>query len=371
MMKRWIVVCAILVLAQVGLTVWTNLAHRGSGSPTAKGPLLAVQGARIDGLILEDAQGKKLELRKAGDHWILPGSGGFPADFGRVQDLVGKLAALQRTWPEATTTEAATRFRVAPDRFERKLTLLQQGKSMAMVYFGTSPGLRKLYFRVDKDPEIHALAIASQDLETKADNWIDTTVLHLKPEQVVAVHLPGLDLQRTKEGLQPVALHEGEELIREQRDHLVSRLTGLSISAVLGKEAKPEYGLDNPALQYSVELENSPTITYTFGQPPKKSAALPAGTGTGAQQTPLPADNGLVLKVSNQEQLLRVDGWQVDELKKATRATLIRSKAAKTPIPASTPAQTAGQEGGDTAPVPQQPEAPEPANGSLSPAPGQ
>ncbi|MGE4560385.1 MAG: DUF4340 domain-containing protein [Desulfobulbus sp.] len=353
-MKRWIIVCALLVLIQAGLTFWTNWGQRDGGAPAAKGPLLAVQAASISSLLLEDNEGHKLALKKVKDHWVLPGSDGFPADSIRIQGLIDKLVHLQRGWPEATTGDAATRFKVAPENFVHRLTLLENGNPLKVLYFGTSPGLRKLYLRVDKDPEIHAMTLAAHDLATKVDDWIDTSVLHLKADQVVRVHLPGVELERGKDGLQPVGLQEGEELVKSERDGLVNRLTGLSISALLGPEAKPEYGLDHPALEYSVELEGGATISYLFGQPPKPAEAK--------DSQPLPVTS-YVLKVSSQEQLLRVDGWQVDMLKKASRAELVKAKVTATP-PQPVEVQPSGEStSAPSGPSQPMPEATVPAQG--------
>jgi hypothetical protein len=315
MMKRWILLCAALVLVQVGLTLWTHLGEQRSSRDTASEKVLDLQGARITGLLLEDGEGRSLELARDKERWILPGSGGFPADAARVQGLIDKLVGLQRGWPEATTAEAAARFKVATERFAHKLTLPE-----TVVFFGTSPGLRKLYFRADQDPEIHALAIAPHDLDTRADAWIDTAVLHLQPEQVARVRLPGVELVRTKEGLQPVGMREDEELIMEARDSLVNRLIHLSITSILGREERPEYGLNHPVLEYSLEFEDGSRRDYRFGKP----SSPPQAEGSPAPDR----EESYVLKVSGQEQLLRVDGWQVEELKKVARSTLVREKAA-------------------------------------------
>jgi len=336
-MKRWIIVCALLVLVQAGLTLWTNFGQSNDGVQSAKGPLLAVQAGAINGLQLEDNQGHTLVLTKVKEHWVLPASGNFPADSIRIKGLIDQLVALQRGWPEATTTEAATRFKVAPENFVHKLTLFSGDKPLKVIYFGSSPGLRKLYLRVEKDPQIHAMTLAPRDLETTADDWIDTTVLHLKAEQIARVHLSGLELEQGKDGLQPVPMEAGEELRKEQRDMLVNRLTGLSISAILGEHVKPEYGLDHPAFAYDLTLKDGTTITYQFGQKPKPAAGK---DGASAQM----GDNSYVVKVSNQKQLLRVDGWQVDELKTATRAGLVKAKAAapaKVPEAQGVPASAA------------------------------
>lgn len=352
-MKRWIIACALLAVFQLGLTFWTNWGHENSGGQAGKGPLLALQTPAVNGLVLEDNEGRKLQLNKPGERWVLPDSSHFPADSIRVQGLVDKLVHLQRGWPEAATSEAAIRFKVAPENFAHRLTLLDNGKPLQVVYFGTSPGLRKLYLRVDKDPEIHSLAIAAQDLETRPDAWIDTTALQLKADQLARVHLPGLELEQGTDGLQPVGLQAGEELVKERRDSLVSRLTGLSITALLGTEVKPEYGLDHPALEYRVELRDGSTISYLFGQPPKP---LESKVPQAAPET----EASMVLKVSNQEQLVRVDGRQVDELKRASRAQLVQTKAVHPAPPVAESGPSAGSAPAISAPPPQPSETPSP-----------
>lgn len=319
-MKRLILICAVLVLVQSGLAVLTHVNRQGDQTRTDKGPLLTLSGAEVNELRLEDGEGRTLLLKKDKERWMLPESASFPADTDRVQELIDRLAGTERGWPEATTSEAAGRFKVAPDRFERKLTLGKDGKSLAVVYFGTSPGLRKIYMRVDGDPEIQTLALPQHELEVTVDNWIDTGVLHLKPEQVARVELPGLHLKRTPDGLQPADLRPDEEVVSERRDLLVKQLTGLTITAILGAENKPEYGLDTPVLRYTVELEGGVTVDYLFGQPPQPDKAA------GPDATLSMAETPFVLKVSNQEQLFRVDGWQVEEIRNATRAALVRAK---------------------------------------------
>lgn len=349
-MKRWILFCALLMVVQVGLTVVTQVAHRADTSQSAKGPLLKLNVAEINELLLEDGEGHKLRLTKEKDRWLLPDAGPFPADTARVQGLLERLAAMQRGWPEATTTEAATRFKVAPARFERKLSLRAGGTDAAVVYFGTSPGLRKIYLRVDGDKEIEAMALSPHELEVKADSWIDTAILHLKPEQVARVELPGVQLVGGKDGLHPADLKADEEVVKDRLDSVIKRLTDLSITAILGTESKPEYGLETPALRYRVTLEGGATVDYLFGQPPQPEKT------EGKEPQPA-AENTFVLKVSTQEQLLRVDGWQVEELKNVTRTSLVRTK---TPTP--TQSSPEGEQAQAAPPEPAQPVAP-PATG--------
>lgn len=317
-MKRWIFLCAILALMQSGLVVLTQVARQANGSQENQKMLPKVTAAEVNGLLLEDGEGRQVLLKKEKDTWQLPRLSSFPADTIRVQGLIDRLVGLQRGWPEATTVEAAKRFKVASNHFERKLTLQHNGANLGVVYFGSSPALRKIYVRVDGDQEIQALALAPHELEVQAEAWIDTRVLQLKPEQILRVVLPGLQVERRKEGLEPVDLAADEEMVQDRRDLLVKRLANLTISAVLGTERKPEYGLETPILRYRLELEGGASIEYVFGQPPKNTVKESEG-----QMAEPPS---YMLKVSNQEQLFRVDGWQVEEILKMNRASLVRKK---------------------------------------------
>ncbi len=325
-MKRWIIFCAVLALLQTGLTVATHRNGQGGETEGAKGSLLSIQGATINGLLLENDKGQQLRMDKVGEQWLLPACDNFPADNTHIQALLDKLINLQRGWPEATTAEAASRFKVADNGFAHKLTLLQDGKPAHTIYFGTSPGLRKLYLRVDKEVEIHSLTLTAQDLEPKAEHWIDSGLFHLKADQILRVRLPEVTLERTTDGLQPVGLQENEEPIKERVDALINRLTQLTITNILGKEAKPEYRLDMPALQYSIELDGGTNITFTFGKQPQPTQPTEKEENT-AKTTLQPSEDAFVLRVSSQEQLLQIDGWQVGELQKATRAFLVKPKA--------------------------------------------
>nr|WP_320013065.1 DUF4340 domain-containing protein [uncultured Desulfobulbus sp.] len=317
-MKRWITLCALLALAQAGLTLWTNWNAGGQQRAVAKGNLVALNVADIDTLLFEESDGNTLKIQKIDGRWQLPDSMGFPADSIRVQGLVEKITQLKREWPEASTAEAATRFKVSRDNFAHRLRLSGQGKELQVIYFGSSPGLRQLYLRCAGDPEIHSIEMTAHDLSTRPGDWIDTTVLHLKKEQLVEVKLPEIDLTRVKGSLQPVDLQQGEEVEAHRLNGLLNRLTGLSISAILGSEDKPEYGLAKPVFSYSVSLENGQIISYSFAQ--KTAAQTPDDQAS-------PQESSYILKTSALNQLVQVDGWQVDALKKIKRTDIVQHKA--------------------------------------------
>lgn len=323
-MKKLIIACTALLLAQLALAAFTHLRQRPTEAREKSGPLLPLASAEVTELLLENSQGKQLPLKKEGDRWHLPTLRDFPADAVRVQGLLDRLLGTQRGWPEATTTEAAGRFKVAADRFEHRLTLRGGGKDLARVFFGSSPALRKVYLRVDGDSHIQALALETGQLELNAEAWIDTGILRFDPKQVQAIELPNLRLVRNGDMLQPADLQAGEEPVRERVDGLLRALAELRIMAVLGHEARPEYGLDAPALRCVVELAGGRRVEYLFGR--DKTADQKADAKTDGTQTP--AEAFFILKVTGQDELFRVESWQVEEIRSPTRAALVKVKTA-------------------------------------------
>lgn len=321
-MRKSILGCLMVLAVQIGLAVWSHWPAAEEGVTAKKGLLLGINPGVITELLLEDAAGQSLILKKIQGKWVIPGQENFPADSTRVQALVERLAALQRGWPEASTVEAASRFQVAAERFAWRLTLSQEGNEQGKLYFGTSPGLRKLYCRKEGDKEILAMAVTPQELDLKIDNWIDTKVLHLETNTIKRLILPSAILVRQGQELQPEGLGEQEEVIKDQLDSLVKTAAGLTVRSLLGKERKAVYGLETPLLRFSIELEDGKTVEYTVGREAKPQEKAPAD-GTASPPEPV-----TVVQVSGHQSLFQVDGWQIDALLKADRASLIRTKPA-------------------------------------------
>src|SRR5690606_15912738 len=117
-------------------------------APGAKpGPLLAIDMAQVDGLELAGPDGESLQLSKAQQGWQLPALDGFPADSQRVERMLERLQDLQSGLPVASSGEAQMRFKVADENFERKVQLKSGDKTVATLFLGSSPGMRRIHAR--------------------------------------------------------------------------------------------------------------------------------------------------------------------------------------------------------------------------------
>lgn len=302
-MKKWIAILTGTLILQLALSLTLNLTGREYDAFEPQEKLLAFDEKAVDGLRIEDGK-NSLVLAKRDGKWRLPESGDFPADEGAVRRLLDRLAGLEKGWAVATTAGAARRFKVDDQGFERKLTLLTKDQPQAVLFVGTSPGFRKVHARPQGGDAVYAVAFNTWDANAKADDWIDKGILALDPAEVMRLEMPSFVLQRDGNDLQVTDLSDQEEIHAPEVSSLVGRITGLRIQSVLGTEVKPEYGQDEPALDFKVTRQGGEVLTYRFSKPKD-------GTY-------------YVLKRSDLDQYFKVAEYAVKPIQESKRETLVK-----------------------------------------------
>ena len=173
--KLWVV----LALQVVVIALLYGLDRRADAPVT--GSLLDFDAAAIDALVIEESGATSLRLERNDAGWQLePASEGTPAlaaDADKVSETLDKLAGLSAPWPVATSGSARTRFEVADDKYQRAVHLEVDGKQVASLLLGTSPGFRRLHVRTPGDDRIFEADLAHFDFSVNADDWIDRAVL--------------------------------------------------------------------------------------------------------------------------------------------------------------------------------------------------
>jgi hypothetical protein len=302
---------SLLLVAQVGLALVLNLeAHRYS-SFQSDTPLLALDAGKVDSLLIEDGEGNKAQLRKQGSHWVLPQAENFPASPGRVDALLAQLAGLKTSWPVASTSDAAERFKVADDSFERRLTLRHGDTVLPSLYVGTSPTFRKVNARVDGKDDIYSVGLESFQMPAKVDAWEDKSLLTLNADDITRIELPGVTLQRTGDTLQVAQLGAGEQTATAESTALLQRIANLTYTASNGRAAE-QIGDDKQqaVFEFSLALKSGDKRDYRFSQSP------------GAKD--------YLLKVSGQPWSFRVAAYTLDGIKSDARSKLVKAAGGET-----------------------------------------
>ncbi len=108
-----------------------------------------------------------------------------------------------------------------------------------------------------------------------------------------------------------VGLGEPEETNAEAAGQLMEKLTGLSIQALLGTDARPEYRQEAPMLEIEVVRKGGDILSYRFSKPKEGSY--------------------YVLKRSDLDHYVKVAEYAVDPIKDATREKLVQAKTEDSP----------------------------------------
>jgi len=304
-MKKTIAILGALLILQLGVAAALRLERPSHEAFQARVPLLTFNASAVDTITISNGDDTTLSLRKQKGTWQLPALGGFPADSAAVQRLLGKLAAMKQGWPVATTAAAAQRFKVAPKSFERRILLSHGGQTLAELYVGTSPGLRKVHVRRPGQQSIYAVAFNTFDAPIKTDDWIDKRVVQTKLEELQRIELPALTLLREKEDWRLPDLGDDEAMAAEEARKLAQQVANITISSVLLKApAQP----GKPLLQYTLTTKSGDRKTFTFYQ---------ANGG-----------DGYLLKTSQRPEYFKVPAFYVDNIRDSNRDKLVKKKEA-------------------------------------------
>ena len=324
-MKKTISLLGALLVAQLLLAFGLSFTGPSLSARATDKPLLSLAGSQVDHITIEGPDKAKVVLAKVGSAWQLPEEGGFPADKARTESLLKTLEGLKEGMPVATTSDALARFKVADDRFERRVTLAGSGKTLATLYFGTSPSMREIHARRSGQGSVYSVAFATYQVPAKAGDWEDKAVLQIPKKDIEAIDVAGLHIARapppppapavakaattvaanagaapatstttttaTATGTAPVAaeaarpewqasgLVKGQALNAEAADKLADLLAELRIGSVLGKAANPAYGMDKPVLDVTLVERGGRKIEYVLGKAKDgKSYTLKAST---------------------------------------------------------------------------------------------
>ena len=117
-----------------------------------------------------------------------------------------------------------------------------------------------------------------------------------------------IDLTRQGKSWQLAGLADNEELNTGEVDHLLNKISHLTVADVLDPTANAELFKKDPALTVTLKLTDNSDRVYTFAKPDK--------------------ENHYVLKTSDQDFLFKVNSFVVDDIKKINKNTLVKMKTA-------------------------------------------
>ena len=305
----------ILQLLLVGVAFWPRQTATGAG-----GPLFAdLESDDIVMLAVTDTDGNRIELRKEAGAWVLPEADGFPADEEKVSPVLDQISSLTSGRLVTRTSASHQRLQVAADDFERRIDFETTDGTQHTVFVGSSPQYGATHFRVEGQEETYLTGdFSTWQTRAEAAAWIDTAYVQVDEEAVERISLEnahgsfvftrGQDADWTMGGL-----GADETLDQTKINNVVSRAASVTMEQPLGKEEKPEYGMDEPSAVVELETDEA-EITVRVG----------------AQN---PESESYVIKSSESPYYVQVAGYSVQDLVDKTREGFLELPPTPTPEP--------------------------------------
>ena len=314
-MKKLIYILSGLLALQLVLAFTLNLEHHGIQGQSKPKALLALKDGDIDHISISSNDGKTIDLTRTEGKWRLSDQDEFPANQQQVAALLQQILTLKHAGAVADSDNAARRFKVANKTFERKVVLSQQNVDMATLYVGTSASMRETHIRLDGEAQVYLADLPVYRLPVTSKDWMQQDLLQVKTANIQALKIGDITLRRTDvsksatadKDQAPAAIADNAK-VQKMVDKLIDdngnkqaltqvsgkssdnsgwqltplpvnsrinfgkvnqalqQLASLRISDLLGVEQKPNFGLDKPLLQVSVQRNKGDEVTYRLAQ---------------------------------------------------------------------------------------------------------
>lgn len=242
-------------------------------------PLTAAQGEPLFGdleagdvtmLALEDAAGNVLGLEQVGGEWVLPEADNYPARTNDVMSFLDRLLALTTDRLVTRGDASHRRLRVAPDEFARRITFQTDEGEEQTVYLGTAPQFGSVHFRLAGQSETYLTSeLATHDAAATTSTWVDLTYQRIEQEDVRRFTLENRSgtfafEPAGEDSWTLVDLDEGEVVDLAAVRGILRRAGSVTMKRPLGREDRPDYGMDAPAARVTLELDEM-TVTLLVG----------------------------------------------------------------------------------------------------------
>ena len=264
---------------------------------------------RISGGKAQDEEHNEsaIELSRHGEAWAMPGN--LPVDASRIEALSEALVSDRATWPVASTSDAARRFEVTEDAFQRQLQLFAGDDDIATLYFGTSPGFRRIHAREADSDKIYSIELANYDLPLEQDDWLDKSVVEA-PASIEAIGRPGLwTAELDGEGEWTLL---NSSLVANSSE-LASMATRFETLRVMGISE------DIPDRQPDVEFEVTAAgvdVRYAFYQPLEEEDEESDAQDEAEEAEFSTSIRDTLVKSSLRDEYFRISSFSVDQLDK-------------------------------------------------------
>jgi hypothetical protein len=197
----------------------------------------------------KDPKQPSVTLTKEGATWGIAGADNYPADQTKVEEFLEKLGKLKARGAVLTKAVNHKKVEVADDKYQRKLTLTHDGKEL-VVFLGSSPSFKNVHIRKGGSDDVLQVGdFTAWEAGTRAWDWVDRAYVKIPDKDVWGLRVQNkhgsITLDRAMTG-EWTAQGVNGPLKKSVIDDLVRKASTMNLEEPVGKNEKPEHGLDAP-----------------------------------------------------------------------------------------------------------------------------
>ena len=254
------------LIAQILLAVFVWWPRSGGVS---RQPLFDLTAEQVKQVSLHNSDGKVSTFTRSADGWSLADRGDFSADKTKIEAFLNKVVALQTGAVIADDVANYVRLQVADDNYAQKVTLQRESAEPITLYLGSTSGSALHVRRADQTEVYLVTGLSSFEADASLSRWIDTSYVALNSDDVVELTLTNANgtfqFVRDEQKVWAWVGAESAEFNAANFTTMLSSFSGLRLSSPLGKEVKPEYGLDTPTAKVGVRLADGKSAELLIG----------------------------------------------------------------------------------------------------------
>jgi hypothetical protein len=256
----------------------------------------------------EGKEADPVKLTKEGDKWVVASASNYPADQAKIDELLDNLTKLKVRGAIATQATSHEALHVGVNDYGKKLSLTIDGATQGFVLGAAASN--SLHVRKDGAAEVFlARGVSEWSIRDTDKSYFKAEYIDLKMEELSSLSLTNANGTLTfarGEGdtwsLQ--AIPAGETADGEKVASLVRKLTKLRMNEPVGTTKDPSMGLDGKVRVSWTKVDGQTSTT--------------AGFDIGAD-----IENDVFLKSDENNFVVRVSKYAVEEFKSATIASLL------------------------------------------------
>lgn len=198
------------------------------------------------------------------DKWVVASHYDYPADDTAVKSLLGKLVGMESRGPTTTTRAAQKQLQVADDHYVRKLVLTDTKGETTTVYLGSSPKFHKLTVRIGGHEETHSVPVLTTgDASVQMSSWVDPVYVDIPVDSIESLAVENkngtIGIDKGEDGGWRLAGADPSSapLAQDKVKPLLDKVSKIELEEVVGLEAKPEFGFDQPLARITVDQKGT------------------------------------------------------------------------------------------------------------------